>query len=133
VATETVAVREVLSLNGDALGPQAAQAAPPALPAFLNKQEVAELLRVSPPVILKAIREKHLIAACLGGQWRIRRDHVESWLSWLQGRGPDPANDAPAGTLRLVRPRPEQPRLRSRDGRGRLARKDATLPLPMEV
>lgn len=50
------------------------------LPPILSVKEAADLLRVDPQVIRRAIRRKELPALKTGALWRIRRQDLSAYL-----------------------------------------------------
>lgn len=50
-------------------------------PEFMTLAEAAELLRIGERTCYDLARQRRLPAAKVGGQWRIRRTDLDSWLA----------------------------------------------------
>lgn len=49
-------------------------------PEFMTLAEAAELLRIAERTCYDLARQGRLPAAKVGGQWRIRRTHLDAWI-----------------------------------------------------
>jgi excisionase family DNA binding protein len=54
---------------------------------YLTAAEVADLLRVSRPTVLAAVKKQGLPAVRLGRVWRFPRADVEAWLEEQKTKG----------------------------------------------
>ena len=71
---------------------------------YLTIREVAERMRCEHRTVRRAIHNKELEAAMIGGRWLIREDAVDAWFDFRRDAARRGAGRTPPGRGRLVRP-----------------------------